>query len=77
MKKKTLLYIPLPLLFAFVMSALVSHYGNFVGTLNLDPKPYSIPFGYFNGAATNLTEKANISFQKPTSLQAARSNTTI
>ncbi|CAN5151141.1 hypothetical protein BH20ACI1_BH20ACI1_11140 [soil metagenome] len=56
--KKSLLYIPLLLLFAFAMSALVSHYGNIVGGLNLDPKPYSIPFSYFNGAATNLTEKA-------------------
>ena len=58
MKKKSLLYIPLLLLFAFVMLALVSHYGNFVGVLNLDPKPYRIPFGFFNGSATNLTEKA-------------------
>ena len=58
MKKKTLLYIPLLLLFAFVMLVFASHYSNFVGTLNLDPKPYRIPFGFFNGAATNLTEQA-------------------
>ena len=58
MKKKTLLYIPLVLLFAFAMSALGIHYSNIVGRLNLDPKPYSIPFYYFDGAATNLTEKA-------------------
>ena len=58
MKKKPLLYIPLLLLFAFAMSALAVHYGNIVGRLNLDPKPYSMPFYYFNGGATNLTEKA-------------------
>lgn len=58
MKKKPLLYIPLILLFAFAISAMAVHYGNIVGRLNLDPKPYRIPFGFFNGAATNLTEKA-------------------
>ncbi len=64
MKKKNLLYIPLLFLFAFSMSALAIHYANIVGRLNLDPKPYEMPFYYYNGA-TNLTEKAREAGIKP------------
>jgi sigma-B regulation protein RsbU (phosphoserine phosphatase) len=65
MKRKNLLYIPLLLLFAFAGSVLAIHYGKIVGRLNLDPDPYIIPFHYFNGAATNVTEKAREAGLKP------------
>ena len=57
MKKRTLLYIPLVLLAAFSFWVLAVHYGNAVERLNLDPKPYRLPFAY-PGRATNLTEAA-------------------
>ncbi|MEZ5345394.1 MAG: SpoIIE family protein phosphatase [Pyrinomonadaceae bacterium] len=58
MKSKPLLYIPLLLLFAFSIGALGLHFGNITGRLNLDPKPFRIPFGFFNGTATNVSDDA-------------------
>jgi len=46
MKKRTLLYIPLLLLFTFAMSALISHYSRMSQRFNIVAKEYIVPFDH-------------------------------
>lgn len=56
MKNKKLLYIPFAIIFLFSMSVLVVHYSNIGKFIDLNPSPYRLPFGYFNGGIVNLSE---------------------
>ena len=58
MRKKTLLYIPVVLLFAFAASALVTHYANIGNVQARFSREARLPFGYLGGGAYALTAEA-------------------
>ena len=49
MKDNKFLYIPFAIIFLFSMSVLVIHYSNISRFVKFEPRPYQIPFSYFNG----------------------------
>lgn len=49
MKNRTLLYIPLVLLAAFVFTALAYHYGSFFTTFSMRSRTAELPFSYMDG----------------------------
>lgn len=51
MKNRTLLYIPLVLLAAFVFTALAMHYGNFSKMLGMRSAAAQLPFSYYDSVA--------------------------
>lgn len=62
MKNRTLLYIPLVVLAAFVFTVLALHYGNFVREFNMASRTADLPFSYNSGVinAKPEAERAGI-----------------
>jgi len=58
MKKRTFLYIPLILLFAFAVSVLAAHYSNLFKNYNRASSQIELPFGMVNGALVSLKPEA-------------------
>ena len=58
MQRKTLLYIPIILLFAFVASALVQHYANIGRIQARFSRDVKLPFGYLNGQTYSVSPDA-------------------
>lgn len=56
MKNRTLLYIPLLLVAAFVFTALALHYGNFAKTYSMRAMSAQLPFTYNNGVVNTTPE---------------------
>lgn len=58
MSKKSLIYIPILLLFAFALSALVQHYANLPRVQARFSRDVKIPFAYMNGRAFSVKPEA-------------------
>lgn len=59
MKKRTLFYVPLLFLFAFVISALGVHFYNIREAQKRAHREARLPFGYMNGQVTSITPEAD------------------
>lgn len=58
MTKRTLIYIPILLLFAFAFGALAMHYANLPSIQARFDRDAKLPFGYMNGRTYSLTPEA-------------------
>ena len=58
MNRKSLLYIPIVLLFAFAASALALHYANIGNIQARFSREARLPFGYINARAYSITPPA-------------------
>ncbi len=58
MQRKTLIYIPILLLFAFAASAMVIHYANIGRIQARFSRDVKLPFGYINGQAYSVSPSA-------------------
>ena len=58
MKKRTFLYIPLVLLFAFAISALAAHFYNIYEITGREAREAELPFAYVSGEVLSVSAES-------------------